>query len=47
MLDFRLYYAEKAAEDRARDREHAPREPIQDRPMLLRLPRLARSRRRR
>jgi hypothetical protein len=47
MLDFRLYYAEKAAEDRARDRERTPREPIHDRPTVLRLPRLARSRRRR
>jgi hypothetical protein len=47
MLDFRLYCAEKAAEDRAHDRERMPREPTHDRPMFLRLPRFARSRRRR
>ena len=45
MLDFRLYYAEKAAEDRARDRDRLPREPIHDRPTLVRLPLVTRGRR--
>jgi hypothetical protein len=46
MLDFRLYYAEKAADDRARDRERLPREPIHPRPTLVRFRRLGQTRRR-